>query len=314
MTAPSPACGKLILLGEHAVVYGQPALGLGVGELWAEAVPNPGTGLRVHVPAWELMASCDTPGALGAAIRCLQGHFPKAAALDLEVRTKLPIASGLGSSAALAVGCVRALAQTSGLALTSEEQRAIAHELEGLFHGAPSGLDDTLATYGGLCLFARLGLDEMDRPGLGEALTPKCKRVVAPRPPLLIGHSGHAHNTRELVLGLRARREAEPARYDALFAQIGALVRHGLAALCAADWPTLGAIASENQALLDRLGVGSPELSRMIGLAKEAGAYGAKLTGAGGGGAVIALVSDESRERLALAWRAAGYRVFDDLH
>lgn len=311
-TSPK-ACGKLILLGEHAVVYGQPALGLGVGELTVDAMAGCAAGLAVRVPAWELFATNENPGALGTALQILQDRFPVSKGLELTVRTNLPIASGLGSSAALAVGCTRALAQISGQPFTDEEIRAIAHELEGVFHGSPSGLDDTLATYGGLCLFKRQGTGDLRHPSFGAQLTTQCKRIVAQRPPLLIGHSGTMHNTRELVLGLRARREAEPARYDALFAEIGALVWQGLDAMAAADWPALGRIVSANQALLDTLGVGAPALSHMIALANEAGAYGAKLTGAGGGGAVIALVSGESRKRLAAAWRAAGYRMFDEL-
>ena len=129
----------------------------------------------------------------------------------------------------------------------------------------------------------------------------------------MIGHSGQAHDTRELVLGLRARIATHPSRYEALFTEIEALVWRSLTALAAGDWPALGTAFLKNQALLDELGVGAQNVTDMITLALESGAFGAKLTGAGGGGAVIALIDGEARARLAQAWRAAGYRVFDEL-
>lgn len=315
MSTPSPsACGKLILLGEHAVVYGRPALGMGVGELYVEARPGPSPGLTLNAPDWKLRAEAETAGRLGQALRLLEGHFGQAAeGVELYVQSNLPLAAGLGSSAALAVGCVRALAQKAGRYAEPDAQRAIAHELEGVFHGTPSGIDDTIASYGGLCLFARAGASHLAQPSLGPALTAQCRRVLAPLPPLLIGHSGQAHDTRELVLGLRARIATHPSRYEALFTEIEALVWRSLTALAAGDWPALGTAFLKNQALLDELGVGAQNVTDMITLALESGAFGAKLTGAGGGGAVIALIDGEARARLAQAWRAAGYRVFDEL-
>jgi mevalonate kinase len=275
--------GKVILLGEHAVVYGQPALaGALTRGVTATARPGPP---RLVVPDWNLEASAagDAPvDRAFAAILAATG-----AAATVTARAEIPARAGLGSSAALAAAVARALCDDE------ERVRAAVDAAERVFHGDPSGLDAAIALGGGFGTFTR-----------AAGLVP----LAAPPLTLCIGDTAEPRDTRRLVASVRARVELDDAA-AALVARLGALATAGARALVAGDLPALGATLDEAQGALAGLGVSTAGIEALCHAARAAGALGAKLTGAGGGGCVIAL--GPGREAAILdAWRAAGREGF----
>lgn len=306
------ACGKVILLGEHSVVYGVPALcGALQGGVEVEAIPGEG---RLLVPEWDVatppLAELLHPptdavlSSLSLALRAIVEHSFAAVGRTLSAselpynfvaRFAIPTGAGLGSSAALSVALVRAVDRVASLNLRESDVDAAAFAAEKVFHGSPSGLDHTVAQRGGFGLFRR-----------GQGLTP-----VMDSPPLklCIGHTGKARDTKGRVARVAELNRENPELTASIFARIGALVGEAVEALSRRDLAQLGRAMNENQALLRQLDVSCEEIERVCQLALDAGALGAKLTGGGGGGCVVALAP--GREELVLAaWQAAGYSSF----
>lgn len=257
------APGKLILLGEHFVVHGAPAL----------AVPLLSRSVRVEVirapDAWRVTRGREH---LERMLTTL-GEDPTA--LSLAVESTLPLGAGLGSSAALAVALVRALRLAEPA--DHEGVRALAHSLERLAHGNPSGIDDTVCTYARPVWFVRGSRPEpLDIP-------------AARLPPLWVGVTGVGASTREAVAGVQRFKDADPARFEGLLGRARELAAAGRAALVAGERDALGAAMNANHALLQRVGVSCGPLDRLVEAAREAGAEGAKLTGGGLGGAMVAV-------------------------
>jgi hydroxymethylglutaryl-CoA reductase len=202
---------------------------------------------------------------------------------------------GLGSSAALSVALIRALANYHGTPLSDDETSAHAYTLECLFHGQPSGIDNTTAAHAKLIRFVR-----------GEST-----QTLSPPSPLRLAVvlGKQPRQTRAAVEKLRFARAQRPHLLDAQFAQIGALVERAAHALCQGDWRTLGQSMTENHALLATLGVSTPELDDLVRRALDYGACGAKLTGGGGGGAVVCLCPD-NRPELVQRFREGGWGCF----
>jgi len=274
-SAGGRAGGKIILLGEHVVVYGRPAVaaGLPIG-LEAQVVYGLGPSLEGHPGA----RGDSRPRELVRAAATLVGLEPSD--LVVQVRSELPPGRGFGSSAALAVAVLRALGERAGRTFTRAEELELGRQLEAVFHGTPSGIDPAAAALGGCFSFVR---------GEPPTITP----LALGRPlPLVIAFDDAERSTGEVVAGLRARREAAPDRYDELFDAVAAVVEDGIAAARAGNLAELGRAFDRNQALLETLGVSSPDTDRAVRAARRAGALGAKLTGGGAGGAIIALATD----------------------
>jgi mevalonate kinase len=282
----------VILLGEHAVVYGRPALAAGVGiGLEVDVVAAEEGDIRVESDRPELVDD-PRPAAL---VREAAGLLGVSGGLVVRIRSALPAGAGLGSSAALAVAVVRALAALTGQRLASPRELALARRLEAIFHGHPSGIDPAAAALApGACIrFVR-----------GEPPQVTAVRLAAPVP-LVIAVPVGARSTGVAVRGLRARWEAERARHERLFDDVAVEVEAGADALARGDLATLGAAFDRNQELLAALGVSTPASEALIATARQAGALGAKLTGGGGGGAVVALAPAREAAVVA-AVRAAG--------
>jgi mevalonate kinase len=295
--------GKVILLGEHAVVHGHPALAAALS-LGVEIEATPAAADSLEVPAWGLSAG------LHPAVAAVKAAIGVTAPVALTGTASVPARAGLGSSAALAVATARALgapepspaggAWTGGApgpsegAATAARRESIdvetaAMAAERVFHVNPSGIDVALAARGGVGLFRR-----------GVGLEP----VAAARFRLAVGLSGEPRSTAELVAAVAARRAAHTAVVDQVLARLGELALAGAAAL--GDLPALGTLFDEAHAKLRVLGVSTPRLDELCARARDAGALGAKLTGAGGGGAVIAAGDEEA---IVAAWRAAGFEA-----
>jgi mevalonate kinase len=286
LPARGRAAGKIILLGEHAVVYGRPALaaGLGVG-LVAEVGPADGPA-RIESDRPELAGDA-RPQRLVEEAAALVGLVPRG--FVVRVRSALPPGAGLGSSAALCVAVLRALAVVAGRQLPPDEELALGRRLEAIFHGYPSGVDPAAAALGTCFRFVR------GEPATITPLVPACPLS------LVVVLGDRPRSTGSAVGGLRARWEMDRERHERLFDAVAATVDAGERALRAGDLGGLGAALDRNHELLCALGVSAPEVDAMVLRARAVGARGAKLTGGGAGGAVLALADDPERTAAALA-------------
>jgi mevalonate kinase len=278
LPARGRAAGKVILLGEHAVVYGRPALAASL-PIGLEVEVETGVGpLRVVSDRAELTAD-PRPVVLARQAAEILGLASQE--LVLRVRSELPPGVGLGSSAALAVAVLRALAAVAGRQLARDEELALGRRLEAVFHGTPSGIDPAAALLGSGCFrFVR---------GDPPTITPL--RVARPFP-LIVVLGGRVRSTGTAVAGLRARWDADRPRYERLFDDVASTVEAAALAIERGDLAALGRAFDRNQELLAALGVSAPEVEEMAAAARRAGALGAKLTGGGAGGAVVAVAED----------------------
>jgi mevalonate kinase len=295
------APGKAILFGEHAVVYGRPAIAVPVsqvaataevsalahgdpGDVWIEA-PD------IHASVRLSQAAADDPLALIVRLT-LEALAPvKAPALRLVVHSTVPMAAGLGSGAAMSVAIVRALSAHLGRSLPLERQSELAFEVEKLHHGTPSGIDNTVVTFAQPVYYQR-------------GLPPARLTISAPFH-LVLGDTGRASPTSVAVGRVRESWQANRKELEATFDSIASLVEKAREAI-ATDTAAIGPLMDQNQTWLERLGVSSPELDRLIAAARRAGAAGAKLSGAGMGGNMIACVAASDSPAVEAALRAAG--------
>lgn len=300
ITATAP--GKVILVGEHAVVYTRPAIAVPVtqvqakasvfaeiraqpGEVWVEA---PGIGLNARLnqlPPSHAIARL-------FAILAKELAMPRLPALRLKVTSTIPIAAGLGSGAAVSVACLRALSAFLGHPLPNDRISALAYEQEKIFHGTPSGIDNTVIAYAQPIYFVR------EQPF--ELLN-----VRAPFT-LVIADTGIKSPTAVAVGGVRQRWLQDPPTYERLFDQIAEMTHQARACLENGAIGSLGPLLDENHRLLQSIGVSCAELDQLTTAARRAGAWGAKMCGGGLGGNMIALVDPTQAELVSAALLSAG--------
>jgi mevalonate kinase len=293
------ACGKAILLGEHAVVYGVPALAVGI-ERGVRAVATPCAGVsRLAVPGWGVEVAAGDRSDLGRALAAIAEASDLATSLAIEATVDLPPGGGLGCSAALGVAVARAIDPASD----PETIAARVMAWERIFHGNPSGVDAAVASCGGCVEFTKGG--ESGGPARIEPV-----RLAAPLT-VCIGHSGKSSSTVAMVESVARLRSERPQRVKEAFDAIRALVRAGRRALEWGDRASLGRLMDMNQMWLGALRLSTPAIDDLCRVARDHGAYGAKLTGAGGGGCVVAVVSGVPGAKHVLqGWRAAGFEGF----
>ncbi len=299
----SSACapGKIILFGEHAVVYGQPALAVPVTQVQAEVHIEESKDSGVWIDAADIQ--------LYAKLKLLPHNHPIATTINnsLEalsispppnvtvlIRSTIPVASGLGSGAAVSVALIRAFAKYAHKIISDEQVSALAYETEKLHHGTPSGVDNTVITYVKPVYFMK-----------GQPIKPI--RVKTPFT-IVIGDTGVTASTRESVQDVRIGWQRDPTHYESLFAAIGRIVKIARQSLEAGPPDELGPLMDENHVLLQEMGVSSVELDQLVESAKHAGALGAKLSGGGRGGNMIALVKADQAETVVGSLQEAGAR------
>ncbi len=293
--------GKVILLGEHAVVYGAHALAAPIPLAIQARVEDSGNGVHLVIPRWgveeKLRRGEDHQYSIYQSLDLILDRLGlRDKGMRIEIFPNIPRAAGLGGSAALAVSIIRALAQHFNISISDEEINALAYESEKIVHGTPSGIDNTMATYGKFILFRKGNPPEM-------------QEIKVPKPiPIVIGLSGVESLTAKMVARVREAWEKNKPLYDSIFKQIDELVLEAAKAVEAYDLEKLGELMNVNQGLLNALRVSSWELEELIEIARNNGALGAKLTGGGGGGAMIALCP-ENAEEVAEAMRRAGYKA-----
>jgi hydroxymethylglutaryl-CoA reductase len=253
----------------------------------------------VSIPGWGIAARSDvgdTHGVFAAVALILEQLGLTSAHFSIHVDTRLPRGMGLGSSAAVAVALTRAVSDAMDLNIDDKRINAIAFECEKLAHGTPSGVDNTLATFAEPMLFCKDSTPQIEPLRLTEF------------PPILIASGDETGLTSDQVAGVRARRERAPERYDAIFDEIDRISLAGVELLRSQSYGELGLAMNVCHGLLNAIEVSTPGLERMVTLARGAGAVGAKLTGGGGGGSIIALCPG-TMDSVQRALRQAGYRT-----
>jgi mevalonate kinase len=295
----SSAPGKIILFGEHAVVYERPAIAVPVTQVQATASIQsaaPGNGLLLIADDLDKRISLTTAppdDPLAAAARLTLDHLsmPEPDA-TLTISSTIPVASGLGSGAAVSTALVRALAGFLETALEPATISLLVFEVEKIHHGTPSGIDNTVIAFEQPICFTR------GRPA--EPL------AVSEPFTLLVADTGKPSPTGRVVKQVRKRWKREPAHYDALFDQIGDISDEARRTIENGDIETMGLLMEQNHELLIELGVSSSQLNELVETARLAGAIGAKLSGAGKGGNMIALVEDDFADEVAEALTDTG--------
>ncbi|MFC4359381.1 mevalonate kinase [Halobium salinum] len=306
------APGKVYLFGEHAVVYGEPAVPCAI-ERRATVAVEPRDDDRIRVEARDLSLNGFTVEYAGSTgerpdvdvptplVEAAVGYVDEAVAqardaldapekgFDITVESDIPLGAGLGSSAAVVVAGIDAATRACGEPLDDRElaDRAYRAEHE-VQEGQASRADTFCSAMGGAVRVEGDDCDPIDTPSL----------------PLVVGFDGGAGDTGELVAGVRELREEYGFAADTV-RTIGDLVREGEALLADADpdepasadlLAELGGLMDFNHGLLEALGVSSRSLDAMVWAARTAEAHGAKLTGAGGGGCIVALDPTEETE------------------
>lgn len=289
------AHGKTIVLGEHSVVYGQPALAAALPNaltLTATPLPDRRQPSTLRFGDWRLDLTLTADSEHPVTRACLEvlGHCDgPLTGWAIEGRSRLPPGAGLGSSAALTVALARLV-----LGPDASLDDVVAGSMAGerVFHGNPSGIDSEVAARGGMVRFVR-----------GQASTP----VALPAPlPLVVVPSRVERRTDVQVAKVRARVDAFPTLARPLLDLLGRSVDQGIEALQSGDRARLGEIMQIAHELLSALSISSPILDALCSTALRHGALGAKLTGAGGGGCILALPGDDPA-LLTDAFVAEGY-------
>jgi mevalonate kinase len=298
--------GKVIIFNDHFVVYGIPGIVSALDSAaHAEAkkgnqgitVDDQRKGSKGYTEQKKLQQIESIERMLAA-----MGIDSKTAALDIKLGGNLPGFSGIGASGASSVAIARAISDELQLNLSDEKINQAAYEAEKAYAGNPSGIDNTAATYGGLMWFKK-------NPAGGQDLVEKIhiKRPIE----IIIGSTGKVANTKIMVEGVAERKKKNPAKYDQIFKLAENVAFAGRKAIEAGDLKKVGDLMNENHRLLQEIGVSSKELDLMVDIARKQGAFGAKLTGGGGGGCMVALTGGkEVSGKIVGAFKGTGFEYF----
>jgi mevalonate kinase len=302
----SSAPGKIILFGEHAVVYNRPALAVPVIQVHAdvEVLDSPRAGILIHAPGIDLHAELDSlpdDHPIAAVILKVFPHPNSSPSgrgargeggLEISITSTIPVASGLGSGAAVSVALIRALSAYLSRSLTDAEVNSLAFEIEKLHHGTPSGIDNTVITYNRPVYFIKG--QPIQTFKVGKPFT------------IVIGDTGIPALTKESVGDVRRLWLRDTVNFENYFNEIAQIALIARRSIESGKPELLGELMDHNHALLQSLTVSSPELDKLVQAARDAGALGAKLSGGGRGGNMIALVEQAKAESVADELMSAG--------
>ncbi len=294
--------GKVILFGEHFVVHGNPGIVSAIDSTTDAVVRKAQKGITVKderktAKGYSEEKRLQQLESIQNMLRAM--GIDAKTALDIWIGGSLPGFSGLGASAASSVAIARAIAQELNMKISEEKINAVAYEAEKAYAGNPSGIDNTAATYGGLMWFKKNmsgGQDLVERLSIEEPVE------------IVIGSTGKVANTKAMVEGVAERKNRDPQKYNKVFQRAEELCYEGRAALEFFSLKKVGELMNENHRLLQEIEVSSKELDLLVDAAKKEGAYGAKLTGGGGGGCMFALTpGKELQAKVASAFKTAGF-------
>jgi mevalonate kinase len=283
------APGKIYLFGEHAVVYGETAIACAV-ELRTRVRAEVSDSVVIQSQIGRTGIDFEKHPYISSVVEKIRGIVP-VKGVFLDVDSDIPVGSGLGSSAAVTIASIGALNELFGCGFSLNEIAKLGHEIEIEVQGAASPTDTYVSTFGGVVTI----------PDRRKLRTPECG--------IVIGDTGVFSSTKELVANVRKLRESYPELIEPLMASIGRISKIGESLVFAGDYPSIGRLMNVNQGLLDALGVNILELSNLIYSARGAGAFGAKITGAGGGGCMVALTAPDKCIQVAEAIAKAGGKV-----
>lgn len=289
------AVSKIILCGEHAVVYGVPAIAIPVSSLKVTVnISSTQDGFRIK--SWatnEILTYADrTHPFVELTQRTFQALSLPLPQIEMQIHSSIPPASGLGSGAAVSTAIVRAIYSYTAHPYDNEAINALVFETEKRFHGTPSGIDNTVIVYEQPVYFIK-----------GESI--QTFQVTAPSH-FLIANTGKPASTRDMVSRVRDAYNTQRASTEQIFEHITTITRAALTALKFGEHAKLGELLTKNHRLLTQLGVSSSELDQLVDTALSVGAYGAKLSGGGGGGNMIVLVAENQVAAITEALYRAG--------
>ncbi|MFP3984809.1 MAG: mevalonate kinase [Candidatus Bathyarchaeia archaeon] len=311
VTASAPA--KTILFGEHFVVYGEPAIVLAI-EKRAYATATRRSDTHINVVSKNLgLSHCfendcsladkdrkDVYAQLEPVVitvnEVLSRYYERKIGVNVEIRSSIPIAAGLGSSAAVAVATTLAVSELFNLKLTLKEIFQIAYDAEKLIHGTPSGIDPLIATYGGIIIYQK------DRYFTSVELKTEF--------PFVVGNTCIERSTGRLVAEVRRMYDSYPNIVKPIIKSGGQIAQVAAKMLQEGNLKTLGELMNVNHSLLQAVGVSNEALDKLVFAARKAGALGAKLTGAGGGGCMIALSEPQNLKAVKNAIEQAAGKAF----
>lgn len=302
--------GKVILFGEHFVVYGLPAIVSAIGSKTTATVKRlakPSIHLiddRTEVPGYKEEKIDEQNKSIDNILKFF-GIVTDRQGLEIKFGGELVAASGIGASAASCAALSRALNDELNLSFDNERINASAYEGEKGYHGTPSGIDNTAATYGGLIWFQR---NLRGGPNIMEKL--KMKTPVE----TVIANTGITASTAKAVADVKKRKDEQPESFDQIFKKYDQIVVEAREALIENRLEKVGNLMEENQELLRQIGVSSSELENLINMALDQGALGAKLTGTGRGGNMVALTPGKDlQEKVYNTFDKRGYAAWRTL-
>ena len=299
------APGKIILFGEHAVVYNRPALAVPVTQVHVdvEISDSPRAGVFINAPNVGLHAELNTlpsdhpiASVILKLFSTLEISSPPGSGqgegLEVNITSTIPVASGLGSGAAVSVALIRALALHVAYPLTNDQVNNLVYEIEKLHHGTPSGIDNTVITYNKPVYFIKGQPIETFK--VGKPFT------------IVIGDTGIPALTKESVGDVRRLWLRDTVNFENFFNEIAQISLIARRSIESGKPEQLGELMDQNHMILQNLTISSPELDNLVEAARNAGAQGAKLSGGGRGGNMIALVEQAKAESVASALISAG--------
>jgi len=297
--------GKAILFNEHFVVYGIPGIVSAIDSTASAVARRTGEGIRIKderkgATGYTQKKMIQQKDSISRMLKAMS-FDQEEVSLEIWLGGNLPGFSGIGASAASSVAIARAIADEFNLDLPDEKINDIAYEAEKAYAGTPSGIDNTAATYGGLIWFKK--------SVIGRSNT--IKKLSLRKPvEIIIGNTGIVADTKAMVEGVAARRKKDPGKYDQLFKQAEDLAFKARNNLNDFNLRKVGELMNRNHHLLQEIEVSCEELDYLVNLSREQGAYGAKLTGGGGGGCMVALTPGKAlQEKVATTMENEGFQV-----